>query len=169
MAGPAGGKRRRLLKPLVAGDVFEMCAGEHGFGYGQVIQPGTSFYASILKGVHDRQKSLHSLSPERILLLARTTDGCLARGEWRVVGNLPLPSEIPYPKSKVHQEGKLYVADFEGRFLRVASEADADLYDYSLSVTSPLLQAAWLAHSGLEEARYANPRLTLEYVRSRSR
>ena len=169
MAGAAGGKRRRRLKPLVAGDVFEMCAGEHGFGYGQVIQPGIAFYASIIKGVHDRQQSLESLSPESILLLARTTDGCLASGEWRVVGNLPLPSEIPFPKSKVHQEGKLYVTDFEGRLLREASEAEADLYDYSLSVTSPRLQAAWLAHSGLEEARYADPRLTLEHARLRSR
>lgn len=167
MVVAAGGTRRRL-KPLAAGDVFEMCAGEHGFGYGQVIRPGTVFYTSILKGVHDRPQLPESLSPESVLLLARTTDGCLWRGEWKVVGNLPLPSGIPFPKAKVQQEGELYVVDFEGRLLRRASQADADLYDYELSVSSPRLQDAWLSYSGRGEARGADPRLAFEYVRARS-
>lgn len=133
-----------------------------------MIRPGIVFYASILNGVHDRPQPVESLSPERVLLLARTTDGSLWRGEWKVVGNLPVPSGIPFPNAKVLQAGELYVTNFEGQLIRKASQADSDLYDYALSVSSPRLQDAWLSHSGRGEPRDSDRRLTIEYARARS-
>lgn len=168
MAEVADGGGRRHAKPLAAGDVFQIDDQGGGFGYGQVIRPGTVFYTSILQGLHDRPQAVESLSPERILLLARTTDGALMRGEWKVVGNLPVPSNVPFPNAKVLQNGVLYVTDFDGRILRKASPADADLYDNPLSVSSARLQDAWLAHSRQEDTARADPRLAFDYVRARS-
>ena len=149
------------------GAVFEMSCVGNRFGYGQIIRAGIVFYASILRPLYDCRPSLDQLDVSDTLAFARTTDGCFYRNEWVMIGSLPLPTEIPYPNAKVNIEGKLYVTDFGGRRVREASIADDARYDFERSVSSPLLQDAFMAHHGLIEENDFHRRLGVAYLRAR--
>lgn len=140
------------MKRLREGDVVEIPLDPHGFAYGQIVTAGTVFRFAILPDFFEVPQTAATLDTGSPLAFCSTTAGELHRGAWRVIGHEPVTARLPRPRHKVSYQDTMMVEDFDGAFIRRASEPDEAFYDHRLSISSPAVKDFMLAHHGLSEA-----------------
>jgi hypothetical protein len=153
------GKRLRLK----AGDIFAFDVDQDRCGLGQVIEPGAVFLTTILQKAYPRDVALSEVDHSDILLTGWTMDGRIRHDFWRVIGNLPVPGNIPRPCSKVRIGSEFWVQDYRAKPIRKASRLEAEQLDLHSSMSPMSFETAFRAHHGLAEWNKAYDKITLGY------
>jgi hypothetical protein len=141
------------------GDVFSIPITDALFGLGQIVFAYTeggaddAYYMAIFGETATTLDNLDvaSVVRGRPLLLALSFDAKIYSGQWEIIGNYPVSSDLPLPAVKIRRSGTMYVVDYSGSRSRVASEREAALLSYRTYVSPQLLVEALRAKLGFEE------------------
>nr|WP_255355568.1 Imm26 family immunity protein [Agromyces sp. Soil535] len=139
------------------GDVFVVPLDDGKFGVGQVV--GTygkeSYFFAIFDVVipleHANRQAVEAVD-RPVLFLALSMDAKLYAGHWRVVGQEPVPPEVPLPayKEAVGSPPNFEVVDYSGTRRRPATAAEAHTLPNRKVVAPVRVEKALRAHLGLE-------------------
>ncbi len=145
------------------GDVFTVPLDAERLGFGQVVARfrKDNYYFAIFDKAYPREAlvDLHDVVKDRLALLALSLDAKIYGGDWKIVGNVPVPANLPLPAYKettVEAGGPPYrarvdVVDYSGTRRRPAVGAEADLLP-NRSTRAPIgIEKAFRALHGLEE------------------
>jgi hypothetical protein len=94
--------------------------------------------------------ALDGVDLEKPALLFETMDLYARRGEWRVVGNLPVPDGLVLPVFKVPVGGEYRIHDVFGNIGRVATPEEAATLRNHRSYSPAMAEAAVRALNGRE-------------------
>lgn len=162
-------KKKKSIR-IKKGDVFYFGIGENKFAYGQVVIPGNVIYVVVYKKMHCQIASV--FDPQILsetILCGWTLDGRIYHGMWKIVGNAPLPDNVPFPCYKVGVNGVIWVKSFDGQPIRLASDHDCQILDYRTTISPITFEEAFAAIHGLHEWELSFDKLRVEYAREREK
>ena len=137
-----------MAKTLGQDDTFRFGSEARGWGYGRVVIPGASIYVEVLKPVYFDDPSPEDWAGEERLACGWTFDARLYSGDWEKRPRASGASPVGLPSYKVGANGKTWLTDVYGDFIREATGAEEQSLEYKFS-TSPILfeKAFWGFHS----------------------
>lgn len=137
-------------------DVFRFGNPRTGWGCGQILWSESLIYVVVFEPVFRTKKNeLDEVIASRPLLAGWTMDARIQSGTWEMLGNTEPNRTILFPEYKVEIAGKIWVTNFEGRRLRLATAEEQRLLRPRAS-HSPIAyeKAFWAFHSGSWEIRF---------------
>src|SRR4051812_25873944 len=96
---------------LSIGDIFELQSVAPGIGYGQILRSDILQFIVIFEPVLVNNLSVNQIANSARLLSGWTMDAKFRSGDWRIIGNAPLPQSYLYPEYKVVISNKIWVTD----------------------------------------------------------
>lgn len=157
------------------GDVFRIRIDDARCAYGQVflMHHGTfNLYIGVFGPAFpaDSSVDLETICESDLALVGATEDALIYHGDWRIVGNRqPDISRLPRPRFQIDLEGKTVVEDFDGNFVRVATEEDIKHYDLRWSRGPIGFERAIQAQHGASDWQSDFERLTIQHAVEQSR
>jgi hypothetical protein len=149
------------------GDVFEVPTLDGRIGYGQIAKDGEELYIVIFKALHEGGCALETVHETGILLCGWTLDALIYHGQWKIVGNAALKSDIPKPCYKVSIDGTPWIESFDGDLQHKASDREWSLYDFRATIAPIRYERAFSAFHGLAPWEPPFDKLLVEYARER--
>jgi len=152
------------------GDIFEFELAERTFAYGQIVKSGDVIYVIVFNDIYtNKERDIDSQNLTEIALCGWTLDSRIYHGMWKIVGNAPLPDDVPRPCYKVGNGGIFWVETFDGVLKRPASQKDCRSLDYRTTIAPIRFEKALAAIHGLHEWDIAFEKMCVEYARERER
>ena len=141
---------------LRAGDVFTVPIEGSRVGVGQIVASyrKDAFYFAIFDTTSEDAAAvdLEHATRQGVVFLALSLDAKLAAGHWKVIGHLPVRSEMPLPafKEVVGSPDRVDVVDYTGERRRPARGGEVHLLPNRKVVAPVRLEKALRAKHGLE-------------------
>jgi hypothetical protein len=138
------------------GDVFSVRIDEERFGLGQVVAVygNNAYFFALFEPTFAQGQRLDLEREVRapVALLALSLDAKIAVGDWRVLGNAPVPDDMPLPafKEMVGTPDRVDVVDYSGGRRRPARDDEAERLPNRKIVAPVRLEKALRAKHGLE-------------------
>lgn len=144
-------------KKVVLGDVFTVPVDAERYCIGQVVADyeKSALYLAIYESVCTlgEEPDVSSVLRGTVSLLALSLDAKIYAGHWVVIGNWPVPSDLPLPayKESAGDSSTVVVVDYSGRRRRPARGQEADWLPFREVVAPVRIEKALRARQGLEE------------------
>lgn len=136
------------------GDLFKFRVNETHYGYGQIVMalPHQLKYFSIFDLTTTKEPDLQTIISCKRLIFASSMDTKLDRGEWQIIGNLPVSDhDISLLEYKVSTPNGWVVERFDGTVARVATPDDLIKLSTRKSYSPAAIEYAAKAHFGMVE------------------
>lgn len=143
------------------GDVFVVRLDDARVVFGQVVAKyqDDGYYFALFDKAYPRAvwPALSDVVSDRVAILALSLDGKIAAGHWEIVGNEPVPTDLPLPayKETVGTPDRVDIVDYSGERRRRAVGGEVDLLPNRKVVAPVRLEKALRALHGLEPWREA--------------
>lgn len=135
------------------GDVFAVKLDDKTYGYGQLVEGsmlGCYIFYDIIAEEHP---PIEQIAGSSIILLTFTVDQRIVVGDWKVIGNAPIPENVTIPEFKMDyfENGSLIcmVMRFDGTILRPANKEEKRFLRTMKSYTPNLIEDVLKAKFGL--------------------
>ena len=163
---------RTTYRSLKAGDLFQIPLGNHRFGVGNILIPGSEMYVCVYREVFSSDAigavpAVGSLTP---FLIGRTSDELFYHGRWHVFRRGEVMSDFPRPPYVVGSPDGQVLKSFDAETLRLANEEDLQFYGRRLSVSNITFAEALQIFHGIAEPTddYDYTRLSYELACDRA-
>lgn len=133
------------------GDIFAIPIGENKHGYGQIVGEGYTKTYVIYDIVSEAHPELNKITSSKIIFLTHTVDVPIEDGDWILLGNAEIPTNINFPKYKVDTPDGYYVTDYRGELISPASEEEISNLGTRKSISPSILEDAVKAKYGFGE------------------
>lgn len=118
-------RERRKKYKAKNGDVFTIRLDEEKICFGQIIRVAQYHdFIIIFDVVSGDIVDLAELPKAKIIIFAKSVDACIADGEWKIIGNIPVREDIVFPVYKLELSSGARVTDHLGKDLRSATSEE---------------------------------------------
>jgi hypothetical protein len=135
------------------GDIFSIKIDSSRYAFGQVVFADIVGLNIIFDIISDQCPLLEEVIKTPIILIGYTTYNFIANGEWRIVGNANIPTNLHYPKhiaeTYINGELKTMLYSHDHKQLGEASEIEKRLLKNHKSYSPKVIEEAIKAWFGL--------------------
>ncbi|WP_196454442.1 Imm26 family immunity protein [Planomonospora sp. ID82291] len=128
------------------GDILAILIEEEYFTFGQVARKlQHNIILSIFHNIASdlTEPFLDKINPNTPTLIFETMDTFIRNGKWKIVGNLPSPSDLIIPKFRVSVEGQgECIQDAFGKIIGPVTLMESDKLRSPKSYSPPIAEAA---------------------------
>jgi len=153
-----------------AGDVFQIPIDEIHISFGQVCENN----GGVLRVITFNKIYSTTIIPQiteiiqsNIVLLTDTMDAKIYNGDWQVVGNAPVITNLPMPKFKFGID-PVYITEYGSKTTRIATPEEAEKLDFQFSVSPIRVQNAMQAYFKRKEWEADYDKLTYQYCEDKA-
>lgn len=127
------------------GDIFKICIDENIYSYGQIIDLKYNLF-SIYESSNNENEDLENIIKKQIIFFTILNNSPFKYDNWMIVGNIQIPKEIEFRKSKVILEEGSSISDI----IESAISQGIDLLDELSNVSPKEIESAIKSESNIE-------------------
>ena len=147
-----------MKKDVRPGDIITVKLDESTFAYGQFVTgEGIGCYI-FFDVISNNLLPINKLDMSKIYLLSYCVDQRIQNGEWKIIGNTTIKTDVYIPefKADTFKNGKFVtlVVDLQGNELRITNYMEKIELDYAWSVTPNVIESALKYKIGKAEWYY---------------
>lgn len=162
------GMKRLTHRNIEPGDVFAFLVTDDLFAVGVVVRSDIELYICVFKEMVS-SGNLPGLKVEELtlFLVGRTSDEKFFHGEWKLIDRLGCIPDVPFPAYVVETPEGLFLKDFDGKSIRLASQAERDFFGGARSVSNVAFEKAMKSSNGIDYLDYDYSRILVSEAERR--
>lgn len=155
------------------GDYFSIPLNDGRFGIGLIVQKvSPALYIGALKAVFEREEVFDPSvleDPQDFGFFGCFFDSKIKNGDWKILGNRPVNSEIfPKPYLKIKRGDNYEVETIDKKYVRRATGEDILRFENPSNKAPKILENAINAFYGLHDSDIKYEKVSADFIRQRS-